>query len=192
MQCTRSVLLILPVLFIILNTPLQAKTVYVTDTIKITMRNGPSTRNKILKMLPSGTRLEIIDQASGWAKVATAEGKTGWVIAKYTMDQPPKDFLIQELKKDLAEQKTLNKEQQSKISELQTAKDRFKKLANDSSNNLTGLEKQVSYLQQELKQAKKNDKRKWFLYGAGIVGGSALVGFLFGRIRRKQSSKLHF
>ncbi|MCF8040221.1 MAG: TIGR04211 family SH3 domain-containing protein [Desulfohalobiaceae bacterium] len=179
-------------LLVILNTPLQAKTAYVTDTIKITMRNGPSTQNKILKMLPSGTKLEVIDQASGWVKVATSDGKTGWVIEQYTMEQPPKDVVIKDLKQDIQELKKDNQEYQTTISELKEENSRFKKLATESGSNVSALNQKVALLQQELEQARKNDKRKWFLYGVGVVAGSALFGFIFGRLRRKQPSKLHF
>lgn len=179
-------------LLFVLHLPAQAQTVYVTDSITITMRNGPSTKNKILKMLSSGTQMEIIDEASGWLKVATADGTTGWVIKNYTMDQAPKDILIQELQTERNELKTKNQAYQSELASLKEEIKRFKQSSSDSNSRLSSLKKRVSFLQEEVVQARKNNQRKWFLYGAGVVGGSALIGFFFGRIRRRQPNKLHF
>ncbi|MFW6055588.1 MAG: hypothetical protein ACOC9D_06745, partial [Thermodesulfobacteriota bacterium] len=132
------------------------------------------------------------DQASGWVKVATSDGKTGWVIEQYTTEQPPKGIVIQDFRQDIQELQTDNRKFQTKISELREENNRYKKLATESASNVSALKEKVALLQQKLEQARKNDKRKWFLYGVGVVGGSALFGFIFGRIRRKQPSKLHF
>ncbi len=179
-------------LFFLMGIPAQAETVYVTDSITITMRNGPSTKNKILKMISSGTRLEIIDQASGWLKVAAEDGTTGWVIKNYTMEQAPKDIRIQELEAERNELKAQNNAYQSELAQLKKEIKAFKDTATNSDTRLSSLKKRVAFLQNEVEQARKNDQRKWFLYGAGVVGGSALIGFVFGRIRRKKPSKLHF
>ena len=192
MKCAATVSVFVLVLLFVLNLPVRAETVYVTDSITITMRNGPSTKNKILTMIPSGTKLEIIDQASGWLKVATQDGTTGWVIKNYTMEQAPKNIRIQEL---LAERNDLKAKNQACETELSTVNQEikvYKQTASDSDAHLSNLKKRVGFLQEQVEEARRNDKRKWFLYGAGVVGGSALIGFLFGRIRRKQPSKLHF
>lgn len=179
-------------LCVLMSLPAQAKTVYVTDSITITMRNGPSTKNKILKMVSSGTRLEIIDQASGWLKVATEDGTTGWVIKNYTMEQAPKDIRIQELQSERNTLRAENQEYQTELARLKKEMKTFQQTATDADTRLSSLKKRVAFLQNQVEQARKNDQRKWFLYGAGVVGGSALFGFVFGRIRRKQPNKLHF
>ena len=44
---------------------LYAQTVYIVDSFKVTMRTGPSNENKIISMLPSGTKLEIMEEKEG-------------------------------------------------------------------------------------------------------------------------------
>ncbi len=63
---------------------------YVTDRLSITLRAGPGTAFRILRTLPSGTRLTVLetDPGSGWSRVRTGGGLEGWVLTRYLMDQP--------------------------------------------------------------------------------------------------------
>ena len=63
---------------------------YVTDRLSITLRAGPGTGFRILRTLPSGTRLVVLetDPESGWSRVRTERGLEGWVLARYLMAEP--------------------------------------------------------------------------------------------------------
>jgi SH3 domain protein len=67
----------------------QAKTQYVTDSLQITMRSGQSTAYKILRMLPSGTSVEVLGESSdtGYSRVR-ALGEEGWVLTRQLMNEP--------------------------------------------------------------------------------------------------------
>ena len=77
-------------LLVCLASTALAETRYVSDRLEITLRTGTSTQHSIVRMLPSGTRLEVLerDSASGYARVRTPDGTEGWVLARYLMDQP--------------------------------------------------------------------------------------------------------
>lgn len=67
------------------------QTLFVSDELIITMRTGPSTQNAIVRNLPAGTRVEVLekDEASGYARVrALDRGTEGWVLTQYLTDQP--------------------------------------------------------------------------------------------------------
>jgi SH3 domain protein len=68
----------------------DAQTRFVSDRLEVTLRTGTSTQHAIVRMLPSGTRLEVleVDAANGYTRVRTAEGVDGWVLTRYLMDQP--------------------------------------------------------------------------------------------------------
>jgi SH3 domain protein len=68
----------------------DAQTRFVSDRLEVTLRTGTSTQHSIVRMLPSGTRLEVleVDAANGYSRVRTAEGVEGWVLTRYLMDQP--------------------------------------------------------------------------------------------------------
>lgn len=67
-----------------------AQTRYVSDEFEITLRTGPSTANQIIRMLESGTQLEMLEQdpESGYTRVRTLGGTEGWVISRYLMAEP--------------------------------------------------------------------------------------------------------
>ena len=69
---------------------LYAETRYITDIFQITLRSGTSTKNEIIRMLPSGQALKVLetDSATGYTRVSTPEGKEGWVLSRYLMDIP--------------------------------------------------------------------------------------------------------
>jgi SH3 domain protein len=70
--------------------PVAAETRYVTDRLEVTLRAGESTRYKILKMLPSGTPLEVlgVNSTSDYARVRTPEGTLGFVPADQLQAEP--------------------------------------------------------------------------------------------------------
>jgi SH3 domain protein len=75
--------LLLPILVHAQNTK------YVSDELIITMRSGQGSQYQILKTLPSGTRLEVLEASeSGYTKVRNAEGVEGWVLSRYLSPEP--------------------------------------------------------------------------------------------------------
>ncbi len=76
----------------------SAQTRYVTDDLEVTMRSGQSTRNAIVRMLKSGSAVEVLetDAESGYTKVRVSGGTEGWVLTRFLVSQPvAKDRLPQ-------------------------------------------------------------------------------------------------
>ncbi len=67
-----------------------AQTRYVSDRLEVTLRTGTSTQHTIVRMLPSGARVEVleVDAGNGYSRVRTVEGVEGWLLSRYLMDQP--------------------------------------------------------------------------------------------------------
>lgn len=68
----------------------DAQTRYVSDRLEVTLRTGTTTQHSIVRMLPSGTRVEVLgtDDAAGYTRVRSADGTEGWVLTRYLMDRP--------------------------------------------------------------------------------------------------------
>jgi len=83
----------------------QAETQYVTDRLEVTLRTGESTRYRILRMLPSGTPLEIlsINKATNYARVRLEDGSTGYVLLHEIQQEPVARTRVAELEAQLAE-----------------------------------------------------------------------------------------
>ncbi|MBW2438733.1 MAG: TIGR04211 family SH3 domain-containing protein, partial [Deltaproteobacteria bacterium] len=69
-------------------TSIHAETMYISDLLKITLRSGPSTENKILAVLESGQTVEVITPGDEWTKVRQANGNEGWVLSRYLTANP--------------------------------------------------------------------------------------------------------
>ena len=69
----------------------QAQNVqYVSDHLIITMRTGQGSQYQILKTLPSGTRLEVLESndETGYTKVRIPDGMEGWVLSRFLSEEP--------------------------------------------------------------------------------------------------------
>lgn len=68
----------------------QAQTRYVSDKLETPIRAGAALRFKILRMLPSGTALAVLqtDAATGYTLVRTPDGTQGWIATRELMDTP--------------------------------------------------------------------------------------------------------
>ena len=68
----------------------QAQVKYVTDSVEIMMRSGPSSKNKITKILKSGDSVSVVqsDAGNGHSLIRSAAGETGYVLTRYLSGTP--------------------------------------------------------------------------------------------------------
>ena len=82
MRLTKSLFVSLLLMYSLVN---AQSYVYVTDTVDIPMRSASkiqSNPSNLLRMLPSGTKLQLLSTDSGWTQVKF-EQTTGWMISRY-------------------------------------------------------------------------------------------------------------
>ncbi|MBK8536735.1 MAG: TIGR04211 family SH3 domain-containing protein [Candidatus Competibacteraceae bacterium] len=69
--------------------PASAEQGYVTDLCTVPLKSGAAPAYKIVRMVNSGTRLEILHpDTQGYIKVKTPEGISGWMMTQSLMNQP--------------------------------------------------------------------------------------------------------
>lgn len=67
----------------------QAQTRYVEDRLEVTLRNGQSTKNAIVRMLKSGTPVEVLETNKDTGYTRVLVGRTeGWVLSRFLMNEP--------------------------------------------------------------------------------------------------------
>ncbi|MCB1734339.1 MAG: TIGR04211 family SH3 domain-containing protein [Gammaproteobacteria bacterium] len=125
--------------------PAQAATRYVTDALEITLRAGNSTQHKITRMLKSGTPLQVQEEADGWAHVSTPDGRDGWVLSRFLIDEPIARERLEVAEKQLAQFRTGGDSLRRDFANLQTQNQQL--LADNAS-----LSAQKTQLEQDLKQ----------------------------------------
>ena len=161
-----------------------AQSVYVSDSMKFTLRSGESNSHKIIKMLPSGTRLTLIstNKATGYTKVKTSAGLVGYLPTRFTQDKPINSWYLNkanqklellqsendQIKTTLADLQTNNSSTASSNTELTKERDQLSTDLNDlrqTASNAIQLKRQRNELQervvnverelQQLKRAKQ-------------------------------------
>ncbi len=201
---------LLPLLLCLTAAPITlAGTRYITDQFEIPMRAGESLKYKVLRNLPTGTPVEVLSSnaKSGYSKVRTGDGKTGFVASDRLQDEPiPRDqvaalkaevAMFQEkfdklppslkvvqasLDTALADKRRLEEEL---LSIRQAAGDapRILRERGELRQTVADLTRQVGELEQINRELDHQNAQRWFLIGSGVIFGGILIGFLLPQVR---------
>jgi SH3 domain protein len=100
-----------------------AETNFVSDQLEVTLRSGKSTSHSIIRMLRSGTPVEVLDQdkESGYSLIR-AQGKEGWVLTRYLMKGPVARDMLAEAEKKTAELELENRKMMTAMKALKEEK----------------------------------------------------------------------
>lgn len=192
------------VVLVLLSFSARAETVYVSDELTTALRSGGTSSHRIIKFLPSGTRLTVIeaDEDAAFTKVSTKEGKEGWVEAKHLMnnrsarDQLPglqtKTKELRGIVKELKEKKFLLEQKINKIEADNLAlTGRIKELRAVAADPIATADKNRRLTNQlekadakNLKLTEDNDRlsnmdiKLWFIIGGGVALLSVILGLV--------------
>jgi len=179
-----------------------AQTRYVTDDFEIMLRTGPGMDNKIIKALPSGTRMSLVILDAGRA---------------HSQVRLNSKSRLKELERKLAELKASPKGIQSKFLGLQESYDRLSKnyqkvvdsrdsakseldrikLASSDSVRLSetniSLENEVRQLILQMddlriqnEAMKDQSEKKWFALGAVTILSGLILGYILSRFKGRR------
>ena len=124
-----------------------AETMYVSDTLKVTVRSGPGTEYKILDIAESGDRVEILETGEDWTLVRLANGKEGYVTTRYLVPDPTYAIRFDQLQ---AKQKSLTQQAAALLEENTRLKEENKQLSSVLDETEKSLKK-LDATYQELK-----------------------------------------
>ncbi|WP_084287586.1 TIGR04211 family SH3 domain-containing protein [Desulfovermiculus halophilus] len=182
-----TIVCILAILLVPLHQAL-AQTVYVTDSLEITLRSGPGATRKIVKMLPSGSPLTILDQTQSWYRVRTQDGRTGWVLKRYVMQEVPKKRQITILEDKITTLEESQAQAEKTVQQLRSENKELSSALEETKKQLSNVSGDHQALRTKVHSLRSGHELRWFLAGAGVIGFSALIGFIFGRFRSRASS----
>ncbi len=52
-------------------------------TTAVNVRSGPTTQADVMRVAPAGDEVRLIEEQSGWARIASADGGEGWVASRF-------------------------------------------------------------------------------------------------------------
>jgi len=162
-----------------------AQEVYVSDELSIFVRSGPTREYRIINALKSGTKLKLIDQnkETGYSKVATDTGKTGWVLTKEIQAEPVARMLLSNARGD---KKKMEEQREETLSKLRNALNRIDELqANNTKLNseVIKLERELNSVTTQNMQLKSRSNKDLFILGAGLMFIGVVVGAIVRRAK---------
>ncbi len=178
--------------------------VYVTDKLILGMKDNPEGKGKNLKLLRSGTKLEVLERQGPFSKVRTPEGLVGWAKTTFMVKDKPAILQVEtlkdenkELRKEIERLKKstqsakepekvievqANPEQKQRLLELEMALEEAKKQLEEQENQLAERQATSDHTQVV------RPSLKWliFVFLAGLVTGSAYMFYHFQQRMRKR------
>lgn len=150
MRTNRLSLLLIVLLTIAIMNNAAAETRFVSDELEITLRVGPSTKQRIISMLKSGTPVEIlsVDRKSGYSKVRAANGKTGFVLTRFLMDEPSAREQVASLTARIQELQAEPEQIRSRLTQLQEDYTRLQKEHQKLLNDKNSITRELAGIRQ--------------------------------------------
>ena len=153
---------ILFTLLLSLPLTLHAENRYVSDHLLITLRTGKGNEYQVIKSLPSGTKLELLEDDDEYSQVRTEDGKEGWVRNQYLIDTPIARDQLAIAQQKLEKLQASRKELQQQIKELKSDKSAVEKERDNFSTDLSKVQKELDALQkvaaQPIQTARQNEQ----------------------------------
>lgn len=125
---------------------------YVKDTFTITFRTGPSTNNKVIDMLRSGTPVQLLETQEEWSRVQiikNGEAKTGWVLSRYLMTRLPFEQQANALRKEINPLREKLPSVERKLNDKTVQVNELTKKLEETSKSFKNVERQYELLKKE-------------------------------------------
>lgn len=120
---------------------------YVSDQLVITLRTGQGSAYQIIRTLPSGTRLDVIETTdTGYARVRTDDGDEGWIRSQYLSPEPIARLKLVSAEKKLGKLEADNTSLHEKSQELRKQRSDLKNKNKDLLTRVKAAESQLSRL----------------------------------------------
>lgn len=120
-------IIILTSLFLFLSSQVFAEKRFVTDRILLGIHAEANETSTLIKSVPSGTELEVIDTAEGFIQIKLDDGTEGWVSSGFVMEETPAtrkyDVLEHQYEQTTQELDKLKVDYAKKDRELQVRRD---------------------------------------------------------------------
>ena len=127
----------------------RAEAQYISGVMQITLRTGPGTDHRVLAMLKTGHRVEILTTQEDWTQVRLENGKEGWVLSRFLTDKEPHSVILEQIKQE-------NEELSSQLKTLQEINEKQKDDNKRLESELAGTQKKLNQVVAEYGALKKD------------------------------------
>ncbi len=198
-------------LLLLLSCPALAKDIYVTDSLKTSLRVSPGYNSKIIRMVRAGEKVNVVEVKQEWSKVRLADGTEGFMMNQALTEEMPKDSQLASLQKKfdmLSERHEALKlefeaaEQSNKSLKGSLAAsgrtgpelDKEYKVMKENSDRYLQIKDEYERMKEDLDVKTQETERlnevvtqkhiTWFLSGAGVLLFGIFLGYSMKKKRR--------
>jgi len=142
--------LLAALILIVASAAARAETAYVSDELIINFRSLPSSNGRIVRLLPAGTVLEVLERQDDgeWARVRIRGGDEGWVRQQYLVNEPIAAARLEVANRELEQLARTVTDLRQRLENVASARTE----AEQSSSSLTS---EVARLEQELAEIRR-------------------------------------
>lgn len=117
---------------------------YVAERLEITLRAGPGTSYRVLKMLTSGTPVERLEEQEGWLRVRGPGDAEGWVVARYVSAEPPMAPRLDAAARELEALRARDAQRQAELDAALASKEQSAQEAGPLRGRVAELERELA------------------------------------------------
>lgn len=172
------------------QTPTPGVTVYVSDHNRIWTRSGPSSRYRINGSVRIGDKLTFLEERGKFYKVRSEDGKEFWMQSDTLQVEPCGYTYTEDLQKQVKELTYKLENYDTELSRnYQAAKKRLERLEKENAGMKEAILQKDATIQQldeqrrsyaESLETKDLDMQmRWWMQGAMIALGGAILGAIF-------------
>ena len=199
---------LLILLLCVLLVPLAASAETRFVEVEVTLRTGQGTEFGIVRMIRSGTPVEVLeqDQRTGYSRIRMPGGTEGWILTRYLTQSPiGAEELVaarQRIDQLNRENRELTEERNRYMSEADNLAEELARVKDLSSNaialedanrtlrtTLNRNKERITNLETDNVRLRSTVTRDWFLTGAGVLVGGVLIGVILPRLRWRRKRR---
>jgi SH3 domain protein len=98
MKIINPIRLLMTFYFLVFTHTVQAETKYVVEYIQVNARTGSSVDHKIVTMVESGQKVQVLGVDKDWSHIKLADGKEGWILSRFLTSEEPKKLILNSLR----------------------------------------------------------------------------------------------
>ena len=134
-------------LLLLAATATAQPTRYVTDSLKLDARSGPGLDNRIVRMVESGTPIEVLDEREGWSQVRLPGGEEAWILSRFLMDDPAARDRLSRSEAALADARRQAEEAAAQMQAVVAENERLREAGSELEREVESLAGELSDLQ---------------------------------------------
>ena len=123
---------------------------WISDQFEVTLRTGKSTRQSIIRVLASGTKVTVLEQddESGYTRVRTSDGREGWVLTRYLISSQTARLQLPQLQTRLRNSEETRRQLLARIRELEQERRDLQTQLGRTETSSRGLQQQLDKIRE--------------------------------------------